>query len=312
MKRFTHSLLAISLLFTATAISAQDTKISGEEMLSGTIAGDYKSTYTYDNDNRLTLVESSASKVTFDYSPTTLGNEDYDMTMRISDPSGDIVCYLEIGDNGFITKSLEIEESTDEQSPYKTYTFSYDAEGHLTRINEVGIVDFSSTTFEYTGDNMTSVTTVGNTPSSTSISYTPETGKDRTANTAGVMDFDIFGSDDIETRYFYRAGLLGVSTADLPIRSEKTTNGNTTIETYIWCLDNEGRPTSRTTLSDNAFAGITGYAWSDTSSLADNMLTNDKGHEAWYGINGMRHNNPTRGINIAITADGSAEKTFCR
>ncbi len=312
MKRFTHSLLAISLLFTASGISAQETIISGEKMLSGTTVGDYHNTYTYDKDNRLTIVESLASKVTFDYSPTVYDNEDYDMTMRISDPSGDIVCYLEIGDNGYISRSREIEETMGEQTAYKTYTFAYDADGHLTRINEVGVVDFSSTTFEYIDGNLVSAVITGSNPATKNIAYTSAINGNRTANTAGVMDFTIFGSNDIETGYLYNAGLLGTSTSDLPIKSESTTDGSTIAETYIWNLDNEGRPTLRTTLSDNQPAGTTGFSWSDTSSLAFNITDDANANEMWYGINGMSHSSPTRGINISINTDGNVAKTLFR
>ncbi len=312
MRRFTHSLLATSLLFSATAISAQETGISNERMLTGTTAGDYSSMYTYDQHQRLTSVESLASKVTFDYSPATLDNEEYDATMRISDPSGDIICYLQIGDNGFITKSREIEEAMGEQAPYKTFTFSYDTDGHLTQINEVGIVEFSSTTFEYTDGNLTSATTIGSSPSSSSISYASATQRDRTANTAGMMDFSIFGNDDIETGYFFTAGLLGTATTHLPARCEMTADGITSADTYVWNIDSEGLPTSRTTISENASARSTEYAWTDTSALADNMADSDHSAQAWYGLNGMCLDNPSQGINIIQKADGTATKTLRR
>lgn len=180
MKRFTHSLLASSMIIAATGITAQASGVNNEPMLREITARDYSSTLVYDRYNRLSSVESLASKVTFDYSPTTIDGADYDMTMRISDPSGDIVCYLEIGDNGFITKSREVEEYMGEQAAYKTYTFGYDSEGRLARATEVGIVDFSNTEFEYTDGN---------------------------------TDFEDLGFDSIEARYFQYAGLLGTQTS---------------------------------------------------------------------------------------------------
>lgn len=310
MKRFTHSLLATSLLFTASAISAQESEISNERTLTRTIVGDYESTYAYDQSNRLTSVESLASNVTFDYSPVSFDNENYDITMRISDPSGDIVCFLTVGDNGFISKSIEIEEIMGEQAPYKTLTFEYDTEGHLTRINEIGFTDFSSTMFEYSDGNLTSANTTGTSSSSKSISYTSATKNAKTPNASGVMDFTIFGIDDIETGYLYNAGLLGTATADLPVRSEMTTDGTFTADTYVWNINNQGLPTSRTTISDNGSASSTEYAWADTSALADMMTVKTTSAEMWYNINGMRHDHMTRGINIGSTPSGTVVKTL--
>lgn len=180
MKRFTHSLLATSMIIAATGMTAQASGVNNERMLTEITAGDYSSILVYDRYNRLSSVESLASKVTFDYTPATVDGEDYDMTMRISDPSGDIVCYLEIGDNGFITKSREIEEYMGEQAAYKTCTFGYDSEDRLARATEVGIVDFSNTEFEYTDGN---------------------------------TDLEDFVFESIEARYFRYAGLLGAQTS---------------------------------------------------------------------------------------------------
>ncbi|MDE6654601.1 MAG: hypothetical protein K2K37_09480 [Muribaculaceae bacterium] len=201
MKRFTHSLLATSMIIAATGMTAQASGINNEQKLTEVTAGDYSNRLAYDGYNRLSSVESLASKVTFDYSPATLDGEEYDMTMRISDPTGDIVCYLEIGDNGYISRSREIEEYMGEQAPYKTYTFGYDSEGHLMRVTEVGITEFSDIEFEYTDGNLVT----------SSVTDSRSTGSESAAKSAGIIDYDAFGFDDIEARYFQYAGLLGAS-----------------------------------------------------------------------------------------------------
>ncbi len=311
MKRFTQSILAIATIFATTAASAQDSGITNKMTLKGTSAGDLESIFTYNRDNRLTSVESFASKVTYDYSPATLSGRAYDMTMRISDPSGDIMCYIEIGDNGFISKSVEIEEVMDEQAPYKTYTFSYDSEGHLTEINEIGDVDFSTTTFEYIDGNIVAASTTGSCTENIAVSYSSPSGMKEIANTAGVMDYSTFGLDGIETRYFNYAGLLGNATASLPTKTELTSNGTTTSESYLWTIDGNGNPTSRNIFTDDTFSGSTGYLWASTSSAAD-ISRDTATPEAYYSVNGIRLTSPVRGINIASTHDGCVTKTIRR
>lgn len=201
MKRFTHSLLPTSMIIAATGMTAHASGLNNGQKLTEVTTGDYSNRLAYDGNNRLSSVESLASKVTFDYSPATVDGEDYDMTMRISDPTGDIVCYLEIGDNGFISRSREIEEYMGEQAPYKTYTFGYDSEGHLTRVTEVGIVEFSNIEFEYSDGNLVA----------SSLTDSRTAYSESAANTAGIIDYDAFGFDGIEARYFQYAGLLGAT-----------------------------------------------------------------------------------------------------
>lgn len=312
MTRFTHSILATSLLLAASGISAQATGFNPGRELSGMTIGDLSSEFVYDQLHRLSSVESFASKVTFDYSPASIDGQDYDMTMRISDPTGDIICYLEIGDNGYITRSREIEETMGEQAPYKTYTFAYDTEGHLTRVSEIGIVDFSTTEFQYIDGNLVASTTIGSIPATRAISYTSPTAKHEIENVAGVMDFGIFGFDDIEARYLYNAGLLGTPTASLPVKSELVSNGTSTADTYIWNTDSNGSPTSRNTFSDNAFTGTTMYEWADICSIPDMLTVKNNASDTYFGINGMRHSTPTHGLNISLTSDGHVAKTFSR
>lgn len=306
MKRFTHSLLATSMIFAATGITAHASGLRNDIKLTEIAAGDYSSRLEYDSYNRLSSVESLASQVTFDYSGATVDDYDYDMTMRISDPSGDIVCYLEIGDNGYISRSREVEEYQGEQAPYKTYAFSYDSEGHLTSVTEIGAVDFSTTEFAYSDGNLVASSTTGNRTSDRTFSYAAN--GETIANTAGVMDFEAYGLDGVETRYFQYAGLLGTPTADLPVMAESADS-----EIYVWNTDSEGRPTSLNVFSDNTYDGSTTFAWSGTASAADSIMKKAATEcDSYYSINGMRHNGETRGINIIRSADGSVAKTLRR
>lgn len=304
MKRFTQSLLAAAII-TTTVVSAKAAGINNDNMLTAVTAGDLTSNFNYDKYNRLTSIESVASKVTFDYSPVTIGGTEYDMTMTISDPSGDIVCYLEIGDNGYVRKSREIERVMDEETSLKTMSFTYDEDGRLTRINEIGMTDFSTTTFEYSDGDIVASVKVGDTPAITEISYSSPVLSEKIDNTMGVMDFKTFGINSIEPHYLYNAGLLGRSTNHLPVKSEVTDSESAYI--YMWNIDNETNTASRHVFSDNTLVGATGYYGKNTSGISDIMTIPAISSTEYYDINGRRHSAPTQGINILNTTGGAVK-----
>lgn len=314
MKRFTNSILTATMLFAATGISAQEMSSNTiqEKALSGLSAGDIASTFEYNSSNQLTKVESPAVSVTYDYSPVTVENEDYDMTVTISDPSANIVCYLSIGDNGFISKSYEMEEMMGEQAHYKTYNFEYDTDGHLTKVDDSGFTGSTSTTFEYSNGNIISSTTTGNAPTEYSVAYISRPGEKAIENTAGLMDYATFGFDGYEARYFYYAGLLGTPTTDLPVKSTIRKGNGISTSSYMWNIDSKGMPTSRNSYTNNIFTGSNGYTWGNPAGIADISANRNSKSDGYYDIYGVRHSSPVRGLNIATVQNGSIVKTMNR
>lgn len=302
MKRFTHYLLATSFVFGNIGASAQESINSGESRLAGISAGDLTSEFVYDSNNRLLSVESLASKVTLDYSPVMIDDQEYDMTMTISDPTGDIICYLEIGENGYVSKSREIERVMDEEASYKTMSFTYDDEGRVTRINEIGIVDFSTTSFEYAGGNIITSETTGNKPSCRKLTYFSPDLMRNIDNTMGVMDFKTLGVDAIEVDYLFNAGLLGIPTTHLPVKSELT--DGTDAYSYIWNIDNDSNNISRQTFIDDTLVGFTGYYGENVSGISYSKTISPTISTEYFDINGIRRYAPVRGINIEKTSGG--------
>lgn len=316
MTRFLTSILTATMLFATTGISAQEmlskTKISQEKKLSGLSSGDIASKFEYNSSNQLIKVESPATSITYDYNPVTVENEDYDMTVTISDPSANIVCYLSIGDNGFISKSYEMEETMGVQAHYKTYNFEYDSDGHLIKIDDSGFTGSTSTTFEYSNGNIISSSTTGDTTTEYSVAYTSKGGENVIENTAGLMDYTTFGFNGYEARYFYYAGLLGTPTADLPVKTTIRKGNDIATSSYMWNIDSEGMPTALNSYNNNIFTSSNEYTWRNTAGIADISAKRNSKSDGYYDINGVRHGSPTHGINIAIAQDGSMVKTINR
>lgn len=314
MKRFTTSLLTATMLFTATGITAQEmpstSRIFQVKTLTGLSAGDLESKFEYNERNQLTKVKSVGTSVAYDYNPVVVGNEEYDMTVTITDPSQSIICYLIIGDNGFISKSYEMEEMMGEKAHYKTYNFEYDTNGHLTKVEDNGFADNSTTTFNYSCGNMISSTTTGEMPSQLTANYAYGPYQKVLSNTAGVMDFEALGFDGFEARYFYYAGLLGNPTSDLPL-DITVTRGNDIVKTsYAWITDNQYLPTSRIVFDNGVFIGSNVYDWGNTSGISDMANNRNFMPDGYYDINGVRHTQPSHGINIFRGDNGTIVKTM--
>lgn len=249
----------------------------------------------------------------FSYEAGTYNGEPYDIKVEISDPSEHLVCYLTVGDNGFVTKSVEIETAYDEAAEYQTYTYEYDGDGHLVKVTESGVFYNETVAFEYNNGDIIAATKVDDEVENYKVSYTSSTVLTPIKNVGNMMVFDAFGLDNFENTYFYYAGLLGTSTEHLPILSiESDKDGKDTIR-YDWTLNSDGYPIQFKEYEDNVLEDIYNYSWIGTAAIASIDIDEAQSQVVgYYDINGYSHDVPVKGLNIQKHADGTTSKVMIR
>lgn len=321
MKQFYSTATAL-LISGLAAITAQAydkpsaANVFADRLISQIADGDKVTYFTYNDASQLTQVTTKSpyytSSATFTYESGVYKGESYDVKVEISDPGENIVCYITIGENGFAQKSREIETSVGEAADYETYTFEYNNDGHLIKIVEFGTIYNEVTNLIYdNGDILMALKEEGRDKDTYTVEYTSASVTRPIENVGKLMNFDIFGFDNFESTYFYYAGLIGKSTAHLPISVLEAEDGDIESYTYDWTLNSDGYPIQFKEYEGGKLDDTYAYSWID---MAAQLAIEIDGEPAqvtdYYDISGRRHAIPLRGLNILRHADGSATKAI--
>lgn len=201
--------------------------------------------FTSAANGQVTEITKNGKTWKFSYGQFTYGQASYSVMMTVQqtgDPDVETY-YFQTNDYGFATNAIEVENGG---SP-DTYAFTYNTDNQLTAVQ--GSDSDDSYTISYSGGNISQVKNVdGNETTTFTFSYTNEANPQPVANLANVMLYDTFYMVDLgDLDMAYYAGLLGKSTADLPMGYEETsTNGKSDFNyslTYNWEFNVEGYPT---------------------------------------------------------------------
>lgn len=312
-------LIALTLIgagHMATASPTANNVFSGK-VISQISDGQSVTTLSYNDAMQLIGADTStpygSSKVSFDYTPGTYNTETYDIVMTLTDPGETITCYLTLGENGYVSRSYEVEESFGEVAEHEVYTFSYNVNGQLSEVSESDFLDSETYTFFYdsTGDiTMSSKRGSDNDNETYTIAYSSTAQPQMLANKGAIMDFDLFGFDSTEASYLYYAGLLGKPTTHLPITSiEKEANGDTTSSSIKWTLGTDGFPTAMREFEGRELEAQMIFTWRDIAAVKSiEMEESDGSVVGYYDLMGKKHAQPLRGLNIVKMSDGTTKK----
>ncbi len=313
---FLASLFASSAaMASATSVSAAN--VFGDRLVSQITEGSKVVSLKYNDSYQLTEVTTKSpyatSSAIFSYEGGTYNGEPYDVKVEITDPSQHLICYLTTDENGFATKSVEIETEAGESAEYETYMYEYDADGHLVKVTETGIFYNETVAFEYINGDIVSATKVDDEVENYKVSYTSSTVSTPINNVGKLMNFDAFGLDNFENTYFYYAGLLGTSTEHLPLLSIESDNDGSDTTRYDWTLNNDGYPIQFKEYEGNELEDIMNYSWIGTAAIASIDIDDAQSHvSGYYDINGFRHDVPVKGLNIQRHTDGTTSKIMIR
>lgn len=207
-------------------------------------------TVTRNGQGLVTQLSGNGTNVLFNYGESTGNNaattrrDAYDARMVVttaSNPNG-IVYYLRLNSNGYI----EFARESNQRGNVEDYWFEYNSAGQLTKMTRTG--DKEITELAYADGSVQSVenrSSSGKIDDKRIVEYLSSTVINPILNKGDIMLYDTMldvDMDELELAYF--AGMLGKSSAYLPLRVTENLKEAGDYDTFTWTLDANGLPTS--------------------------------------------------------------------
>lgn len=192
---------------------------------------------TVNGDGLVLALTDGSVKVTFEY-PCMSRAAEADVIMNISEEDLDRVVYITLNDSGYSKYWKRVYDDGDVDE----YWFTYNSAGQFNKIKAQTCEAIGTMDYSYENGNLVGVKTIPDYGGTMKIYY----GNTLIKNVGGVMILEVFGIEDNDMQYAYYAGLLGKATSSLPIKKEVYFEGESSIENYIWTINDNGLPTKLT------------------------------------------------------------------
>ena len=172
--------------------------------------------------------------VSFEY-PCMSRTTDADVIMNVYEPELERIVYITLNDIGYSKYWKRVYDDGDVDE----YWFEYNTDEQFNKIKAQTCEGSGTLDYSYENGNIVGVKMIPADGGTMKFSY----GSAPIKNVGGVMIFGMFGIDDDDMQYAYYAGILGKSTASLPVKTEGYFDGESFVENYTWTVNDKGLPT---------------------------------------------------------------------
>ncbi|MCC8113330.1 MAG: DUF4595 domain-containing protein [Bacteroidales bacterium] len=262
-------------------------------------------TLNYNDLNQLESVIGTDYSCTFTYQGGEYNGFAYDaiITEVDSEDPRDIVTtsfYVKLNDMGFIVSAYQ-EEEEDGDLDTELFTFTYDAQGYLTKMTKKE--EAEETNLTWIDGNLTKVEVIDQyegLEGEYDITYSAN------INANGLMFYDLMGVDLDELEIAYYAGMLGRPSENLPsqIEDEEGDTGQ-----FSWTLS--GNDPTQVSYTEDRDTEIITFTWTTLAGISSVDIDAATAEE-WYTIDGLKVSTPNRGLYIRRSSDGTTQKVYVK
>lgn len=196
---------------------------------------------TVNSDGLVSTMTDGAANVSFAYPRMSRANES-DVIIKVDDKANDEVYTVNVSLNhsGYSEYWKTVWDDGDVEDRW----FEYNTDNQVKRIRiSNNYVGNGTIEYSYENGNIVGVKMSPADGGTIKLNY----GNTPIKNNGGIMIFQMFGIEETVMQYAYYAGLLGKATMSLPVKSESSFDGETSVDIYSWTVNDKGLPTKLTT-----------------------------------------------------------------